>query len=176
MADGLDSTQPEWTRGASMLPIIKTRLRIDGSDKDETIVEGWEEAIDELDYPSGRLNRSLRSAFRTAPLSFFHQLQPLPGRPVLDIVDVEERQGDGSWASVPDHGVVLEDDHRAWVPSAPLGWRERRIRYRAGYLELPMRVQRILMLMVEETIDGIDKDRSQAIERAIAKFRLAAVG
>ncbi|NJC33865.1 hypothetical protein GGR88_001339 [Sphingomonas jejuensis] len=163
---------PAWADPAQQLELLKLHLRIDGEAQDDLIKLHFEAAIDELDGEGGRLNRSLLPTTREAMLSPAHEVQPLPLRPIVEIEAVEERVA-GVWTEIDKEPFAIQGDHSIVQPDPVLGGRERRVRYLAGYAQLPARVMSILLLLVEEKMFGEEPNRTRSINSQISSFRLA---
>lgn len=132
---------------------VKDHLAVDSDDSDALIASYTASAIAHIDGPEGWLGRSIGVQTLEARCDVFRDVMQLSYGPVIDIVSVEYVSPAGQPLVVSPADYEL----RGWILGSSFGRRwptvgkhpeAVRIRYRAGYEEVPPAIRAAILLMV----------------------------
>ena len=141
-------------------PVIETEeakehLRIDHGDDDQLIDAYIAAATGHIDGPDGWLGRAIGVQTLELRIDVFRDAMVLPYPPAIDIVDVKHLNGDGVERTV----LPLEYELRGSLIGSAFGRRwpsvgcdaeAVRIRYRAGYEDVPPAIRVAILMMVSD--------------------------
>jgi uncharacterized phiE125 gp8 family phage protein len=160
--------------------MAEQHLKLDGDDTQKDYVEGLiAAATGLLDGPEGWLGRAIGmqtlEAYLPTPLR--HAVVQLPYRPIVDLVQVETQAG-AAWEAMEPaayslDGIAVSFRYRSTTltAAAPGGLR---IRYRAGYEDVPAPIRAAILMMTSELYRnrGSGEASFGAAEMLLSSFRV----
>ena len=133
----------------------KEHLRVDHGDDDQLIDAYIAAATGHIDGPDGWLGRAIGVQTLELRTEVFRDAMVLPYPPAIDVIDVRHLDGDGVERTVLPSEYELRGPligsafGRRW-PSVGRDAEAVRIRYRAGYEDLPPAIRVAILMMVAD--------------------------
>lgn len=131
----------------------KAHLNVDRAVEDALIAGYVKAAVQHIDGPDGWLGRALKTQTLEARLDSFAEAIALPCPPIISLTSVKYIDGLGVEATMPSAnyellGAELHLITGARWPNARWQREAVRVRYQAGYTELPAPIRAAILLMV----------------------------